>query len=129
MNSQTEEAVAGSGKFDSLLLGAAVVLLLGGMFAFYYFTAELNLLERALILLAGTVAALVVAYQTQMGKTLVDYARGSRVELRKVVWPTRQESIQTTLMIAVFVLIAALLFWGLDSALLWGVKQLSAIRS
>jgi preprotein translocase subunit SecE len=124
MNSQTEEAVAGSGKFDSLLLGVAVVLLLGGMFAFYYFTAQLNLLERALILLAGTVAALVVAYQTQMGKTLVEYARGSRVELRKVVWPTRQESIQTTLMIAVFVLIAALFFAGVDWLLNLGVHKL-----
>ena len=48
-----------------------------------------------------------------------------RIELRKTTWPTRQESLQTTLMIAVVVLISALLLWGLDSALLWGVKHLT----
>jgi preprotein translocase subunit SecE len=67
----------------------------------------------------------VLAYQTTSGKTMWGYIRGSQVELRKTTWPTRQESLQATLMIAVVVLIAALLLWGLDSALLWGVKSVT----
>ena len=69
--------------------------------------------------------ALGVAYQTALGKSLWSYVVGSRIELRKVVWPTRQESIQATLMIAVVVLLMALLLWGLDSLLLWGVETLT----
>jgi preprotein translocase subunit SecE len=124
MNSQTEE-VSGTGKFDSVLLAAAALLLVGGMGAFYYYATDLNVLIRTMILLAACGAAVAVAYQTAMGKLLWTYIAGSRVELRKVVWPTRQESVQTTLMIAVVVLIMSLILWGLDSFLLWGVKHLT----
>ncbi|HEY1181887.1 MAG TPA: preprotein translocase subunit SecE, partial [Rhodocyclaceae bacterium] len=70
-------------------------------------------------------ASLAIAYQTVLGRTLWGYISGSRTELRKVVWPSRQESLQATLMIAVVVLIMALLLWGLDSLLLWGVEILT----
>jgi preprotein translocase subunit SecE len=53
------------------------------------------------------------------------YIRGSQVELRKTTWPSKQESLQATLMIAVVVLITGLLLWGLDSLLLWGVKSVT----
>ncbi|MGB0221597.1 preprotein translocase subunit SecE [Sinimarinibacterium flocculans] len=95
------------------------------MFAFYYFETQYNALIRVLMLLGGLLVALGVAYQTAAGRSLWGYVVGSRIELRKVVWPTRQESVQATLMIAVVVLIMALLLWGLDSLLLWGVETLT----
>ncbi|MDM4770239.1 preprotein translocase subunit SecE [Solimonas sp. SE-A11] len=124
MDTQTTEQQAVSSHKDTLLLIAAVALLLGGMFAFYYF-AEKPLLVRWLAMLAGLAAGLFVAYQSASGKALWGYVTGARTELRKVVWPSRQESIQATLMIAVVVLIMAVLLWGLDSALLWGVEKLT----
>jgi preprotein translocase subunit SecE len=124
MDTQTTEQQAVSSHKDTLLLIAAVALLLGGMFAFYYF-AEAPLLVRWLAMLGGLAAGLFVAYQSAPGKALWGYVTGARTELRKVVWPSRQESIQATLMIAVVVLIMAVLLWGLDSALLWGVEKLT----
>jgi len=120
-----KEQQAGSSKDTALLLVSAL-LLVGGLTAFYYFIGQFNVLVRTLILLASIGAALFAAYQTHLGKVMWSYINGAyRIEARKVVWPSRQESIQATLMIAVVVLISALLLWGLDGALLWGVKFLT----
>jgi len=114
-----------SSRYDSLLLLGSAVLLVGGMFAFYWFSGELNAALRLLILLAALGASVALAYRTQIGQDLWGYVVGARTELRKVVWPSRQESLQATLMIAVVVLITSLLLWGLDSLLLFGVKSLT----
>jgi preprotein translocase subunit SecE len=124
MEAQNTEK-AGSAAKDTAFLIIAAVALLGGMFAFYYFEGQFNALVRTLILLASFAATLALAYQTAIGRDLWGYITGARAEMRKVVWPTRQESIQTTLMIAVVVLVMALLLWGLDSALLKGVEALT----
>ena len=125
MEVQTTEQQAVSSHKDTALLAAAALALLGSMFAFYYFEGQFGALVRTLILLGGLAASLGLAYQTLLGKALLGHITGARTELRKVVWPTRQESVQTTLMIAVVVLIMALLLWGLDSALLWGVETIT----
>ncbi|WP_420467146.1 preprotein translocase subunit SecE [Panacagrimonas sp.] len=123
MESQTEASSAP--RYDSLLLAAAALLLVGAMGAFYYFANDINALVRTLLLIAAIGVSLALAYQTQFGRTIWSYISGARTELRKVVWPSKQESVQATLMIAVVVLITALLLWGLDSLLLWGVKLLT----
>ena len=110
---------------DTLLLLLSVAALVGGIVAFYALAGQLNVTVRVVLVLAGLGVAAALAYQTASGKTMWGYIRGSQVELRKTTWPTRQESLQATLMIAVVVLIAALLLWGLDSALLWGVKSVT----
>ncbi|NGY07036.1 preprotein translocase subunit SecE [Solimonas terrae] len=124
MEAQNTEK-AGSSYKDAAFLLIAAVALLGGMFAFYYFEGQFNSLVRTLILLASFAVTLTLAYQTELGRELWGYVSGARTEMRKVVWPTRQQSVQTTLMIAVVVLIMALLLWGLDSALLKGVETLT----
>lgn len=124
-SSQTQQN-AGTSYKDTALLVAALALLVGGLWAFYSLVGQFNVLIRALILLGSIGASVFAAYQTQMGKIMASYVTGAfRIEARKVVWPTRQESIQATLMIAVVVLIMAVLLWGLDGALLWGVKSLT----
>lgn len=124
-SSQTQQN-AGTSYKDTALLVAALALLVGGLWAFYSLIGQFNVLIRALILLGCIGAGVFAAYQTQMGRIMAAYVTGAfRIEARKVVWPSRQESIQATLMIAVVVLIMALLLWGLDGALLWGVKSLT----
>lgn len=124
MEAQNTEK-AGSSYKDAAFLFIAAVALLGGMFAFYYFEGQFNSLVRTLILLAAFAATLTLTYQTTLGRELWGYISGARTEMRKVVWPTRQQSVQTTLMIAVVVLIMALLLWGLDAVLLKGVEFLT----
>jgi preprotein translocase subunit SecE len=124
MDSQNNEQAAGSAR-DTALLGLAMALLVGGLAAFYTVAAALNPALKALVLLGSIGAALLVTYQTAMGRSLWGYVVGSRIELRKVVWPSKQESVQATLMIAVVVLIMALLLWGLDSLLFWAVQLLT----
>jgi preprotein translocase subunit SecE len=125
MDVQTTEQKAVSARKDTALLSLAAAALVGGMFAFYYFDPQFNALIRTLILLASLAVSLAMAYQTALGKSLWGYVVGSRIELRKIVWPSRQESVQATLMIAVVVLVMSLLLWGLDSLLLWGVETLT----
>lgn len=125
MDIQTTEQQAGSSAKDTALLIAALAVLVGGMVAFYYYATQFNLLVRWLIMLGSLAAALALSYQTRLGREVWGYVVGARIELRKVVWPTRQESVQATLMIAVVVLITALLLWGLDSLLLWGVEAVT----
>ncbi|MDH4459536.1 MAG: preprotein translocase subunit SecE [Nevskia sp.] len=119
--SQVEEA---GSRFDTLLLISASVLLVGGLAAYYVLDPTLPKFAR-LLLLASVGGAVAAVYRTAIGQNLWSHIQGSRVELRKVVWPTRQESLQTTLIIAIFVLIVALMMWGLDAALLAGVQALT----
>ena len=122
----TEQQVGGSPYKDTVLLIAAVVLLAAGLWAFYQFDKDYNTLIRTLGLLAAMGAALAVTYQTEMGKAMWATMQGANVERRKVVWPTKQESIQATLMIAVIVVIFALILGGIDWLLNLGVKALTS---
>ena len=124
MDSHNNEHQAGSAR-DTALLGLSALLLVGGLVAFYTVAADLNPAVKALLLIVAIVASVGVLYQTAKGRVLWGFITGARVELRKVVWPSKQESVQATLMIAVVVLIMALMLWGLDSLLLWGVELLS----
>ena len=123
MESQALEA--GSSRKDQALLAVSALLFAGGLFAFYYFETQLPTVVRVLLLLAAIGAAVGIAYRTELGQGVWGAITGARTELRKVVWPTRQESVQTTLMIAVVVVIMSLLMWGLDTALLFGVEKLT----
>ena len=83
-----------------------------------YFSAE-SLLYRILGILALSVLTAIIAFQTIQGKAFWQLLKGSRAEIRKVVWPNRQETIQTTLIVSVVIIIAGLLLWGLDTFLGW----------
>jgi preprotein translocase subunit SecE len=125
MTTQQPVETKAAAPLDSLLLVLAVLALVGGIVAFYSLVGQFNATIRVLFVLGGLGAAAALAYQTATGKVMWGYIRGSQVELRKTTWPTRQEGLQATLMIAVVVLIAALMLWGLDSLLLWGVKSVT----
>ena len=83
--------------------------------------ATLGLLYRVLAGVFMAALALAIAMQTEKGAATWQLAREARVELRRVVWPTTQESTQTTMIVVVVVIFVALILWALDSLLSWGV--------
>lgn len=113
---------------DWLKWGAALALLLAGMVANHYYS-EVSLLLRMLVWLAIVAVAGFIAAKTQKGKWVVNFFGDSRMELRKVVWPTREETMQTTLVVAVMVIILALILWGMDGILVWMIGWLTGQRS
>jgi len=113
-----------SSLLDTALLWLAIGVLLASMVGYYYFTAYTDLV-RVLGLLGGAVVAVLIALQTTVGKTAWAYIQGSRTELRRMVWPTRRETVQTTLMVVVVVLILAIFIWALDIVLAWAVQFLT----
>ncbi|CAM3946406.1 preprotein translocase subunit SecE [Rheinheimera salexigens] len=88
---------------------------------------ELSALERAIAVVVLVIIAGVVAGQTHKGKTFINFAKEARTEVRKVVWPTRQETMQTTIVVLIATLIMGLLLWGLDAILMRIVSFLTGL--
>jgi len=105
----------------------ACALLLAGLIANYYYS-EVSMLIRTVVWLAVLALSGFVASKTRKGKWVVDFFRDSRAEMRKVVWPTRQETLQTTMVVAAMVAILALLLWGMDGILVWAIGWLTGQR-
>lgn len=115
MNSKVE---TDSGRLDSLKWLLVVVLVAVGVGGNMYFAGH-SLLYRVVALLVLATAALFVALQTAKGAEFWKLVKEAKVEIRKVVWPTRQEATQTTLIVFAFVLVTALILWGLDTLVGW----------
>ena len=108
-------------RFDMLKWLLVVVLVVVGVVGNQYYSAQ-PILYRVLVLLVIAAAAAFVGLQTVKGRAFFVLAKEARAEIRKVVWPTRQETTQTTLIVVAVVLVMALLLWGLDSLLGWLVS-------
>ncbi len=76
------------------------------------------------MVLGGTGLGIAIAMTSTQGRRLWHFIQGSRVEIRKVVWPTRTETTQTAIAVFIFTIIMMLFFWGLDSLLLWITQSL-----
>ena len=122
MSAHTETSQ--SGVLDTLKLLLAVAALVGGLYAYYYYEADIAQAYRVLIVLGGTIAGIGIAMTSAQGNRLWHFVQGSRVEIRKVIWPTKQETTQTAIAVFVFTLIMMLFFWVLDSGLLWLTQEL-----
>jgi preprotein translocase subunit SecE len=109
---------------DKVKLTIAVALVAAGVAGFYYF-GDQSLLMRVLGLLVVGGVALAIAYQTAVGQRTWGFVADAQTEVKKVVWPTRKEAIQTTFMVIVIVLVVAIFVWMLDSTLLWLVRLLT----
>ena len=112
--------------FDTLKLWIALALLGGGVAAFYWF-ADQSPLYRALGLVVVAAAALGLAYTTAPGRRLWGFMQDARTELRKVVWPTRTEAMQTTLIVLLVVLLVGVFLWLLDMLLQWGFGVITGV--
>ena len=114
MNASTEEQPSSS--LDTLKWGIAILLLAGAVVGNYVY-GDQSVLIRAVSVVAAVVIAGIVAGQTEKGRNAINFAKEARTETRKVVWPTRQEAVQTTGIVLVATLIMSLVMWGLDSIL------------
>lgn len=109
---------------DTLKSVLSVALVVSGIIVFYLYQDQ-PVLYRVLGFIAVVVLAIVLSATTDKGRFVLGFARESRIEVRKVVWPTRQETMQTTLVVMVMVFIVGIILWLLDMFLLWGVKLLT----
>ncbi len=115
------KAEAKDSRFDLVKWLVVAALVVVGVVGNQYFSAE-PVLYRVLGLVALGAVVAFVAFQTARGQAFAVLLKEARVEIRKVVWPTRQETTQTTLIVVAVVLVMALLLWGLDSLLGWLVS-------
>ena len=121
MSTNTEAAPASS--LDWLKWLIVIALVAGGIYGNWYYQDE-SLLIRVGALLVGALLAGFIAVQTERGRTTWHLLKEARSEIRRVVWPSNQETTQTTLVVLVLVVIFALILWGLDSLLSWGVSSM-----
>jgi len=113
-----------AGSADTAKLMVATLLVILGV-AGYYVLGDQNVWLRWGCVVAGLVlGALVVAFSAY-GTQFRSFMDAARVELRKIVWPTREETGKTTLAVFIFVSIAGLFFWLLDFALAWATRFLT----
>ena len=105
----------------------SLAMLMIGVVMFYYFS-EIRLFYRVLGMLTVIGISILVLYQTDFGKTAYSYISDSKVELKKVTWPTKQETTQTALGVIVIVVIIGLILWLLDMLFAWAIGNLYGIR-
>ena len=116
MNSNVE---TNSGTLDTIKLALALLIAIGALVGFYFY-ADQSLLYRVLGLLGLAGVSVAIALQTDKGRQIWGYFQDAQIEVRKVVWPTRQETVQTTLIVIVMVVLVAIILWLLD----WGLNRI-----
>jgi len=122
MNEQTtvqDASVADKAKF-----AVTILLVLGGMVG-YYALAGQPAWMRWLAVVGGIALGIAVFASAKQGRDFWQFMLDSRIELRKIVWPSRQETGMTTLVVFVFVIVAGLFFWALDLVLAWATRALT----
>jgi preprotein translocase subunit SecE len=115
---------AESSRLDSLKLAIAVLMVGGGIYAFYHFEDQ-HLVLRVLGLLAVAAIAVFIAAQSSLGRNVFGFITGAQNEVRRVVWPTRAETVQTTLAVVLMVFLVGIFLWLLDMILLWAIQLLT----
>ena len=111
-------ADANNSLMDRLKMSGVFLSLAVGVILFYYMSDQI-LLYRVIAILAMVVVAATLFFFTQSGRNTAVFLQGAQVELQKTVWPTKAETVHTTLLIFVAVLIVALFLWALDMFLAW----------
>jgi preprotein translocase subunit SecE len=121
----TEEIKAqDGGAANTVKLVIAILFVIAGVVGFYVVSPQTVWL-RWLAVVGGLVLGAVVIAYSQYGTDLKQFIALSRIELRKIVWPNRQETLMTTAVVLGFVLLAGLFFWGLDVVLAWATQALT----
>jgi preprotein translocase subunit SecE len=119
----TDNQKQGLGQLNGFL---SIAILIASIALFYLDPWKLATLYKVLILLAGVVAAALVFTQSSQGEKFIHFAKETRIELRKVVWPTREETLKTTGMIMIAVVVVSIFLWIVDAFFTWGVKSIAS---
>ena len=126
MNSKIEQSKAAASPAELAKYVLAVLLVVAGLFAFYWFDGQWPSVARVLVLLAALVAGVVVFMLSNTGGQTREFLSAARFELRKVVWPTRQEATRTTWVVIAVVILLSLILALFDVAIQAAVKWLLA---
>ena len=108
---------------DRIKIAIAALIVVGG-FAAFYMLGDRALVLRLGALLGAFAVAIVVMWFTENGRTFVAFSRESWEEAKRVVWPSRKETLQTTGVVFLFVFLMALFLWAVDASLLWVTQKL-----
>jgi len=122
---QIENLKSSSDQWKTIL---AVLILIAGLALYYLNPLGFNSLTKVLVMLAILIVAVTVFIKSSQGDRLVHFSKETQIELRKVVWPTREETIKTTGIIMIAVVIAAIFLWIVDAFFTWGVQSISLIN-
>jgi len=121
---QIENLKKGSVQLNTVI---SIVILLCSIALFYLNPFVLNTLFKVLILLFGLVVAAYFFIKSAQGERLLYFVKETRIELRKVVWPSREETVKTTGMVMIAVIVVAIFLWIVDAFFTWGVKSISLL--
>ena len=125
MAKQIENLKSSSDQWKTIL---AVLILIAGLALYYLNPLGFNSLTKVLVMLAIIIIAVTVFIKSSQGDRLVHFSKETQIELRKVVWPTREETIKTTGIIMIAVFITAIFLWIVDAFFTWGVQSISSIN-
>jgi len=114
LNSKVEQSKAGTPAADITKYALALALVVGGLVAWWWFNGQWATPVRALAVVAGLVLGALVFLQTGKGRDTREFLVESRFELRKVVWPTREEATRTTWVVVIVVIILSLILAAFD---------------
>ena len=121
MTTQVEGSTGNS--LDVVKWVVVVVLLVAATLGNHYLT-DISVFLRWAGVVVLALAALVLALTTGKGRSFIELLKEARVEARKIVWPTRQETWQTTLIVGAVVIVTSLMLWGIDSLFGWAVSAI-----
>ena len=113
-------------KSNKSYLMLSIGVLITGMILFYYFS-DVRLFYRVVGMISVVIFSAFIAYQSDFGKLVYSYVTDSKVELKKVTWPTKQETTQTTLGVIFVVIIVGILLWLFDMLLGWAIGTLYGV--
>tara|TARA_B100001057_G_scaffold115742_1_gene114257 strand:+ start:21 stop:389 length:369 start_codon:yes stop_codon:yes gene_type:complete len=113
-------------KTNNIYLILSIIVLVFGMFLFYYFD-EIRLFYRVLFMISALILSGFIGFQSDFGKLVYSYVTDSKVELKKVTWPTKQETTQTTLGVILIVIVVGILLWLFDMLLGWAIGTLYGV--
>src|SRR4249920_2586938 len=109
---------------DKAKIALSFACVVAGVWGYYYFSESAQVL-RVLMVMGGLVAAGAVAWLSAPGKEFFAFAQEAWAEAGRVSWPTRKETMQTTMIVFAFVVILALFLFAVDTMLAWGIKMLT----
>jgi preprotein translocase subunit SecE len=113
-------------KSNKTYLIAAIGVVVIGMILFYYFS-DIRLFYRVVGMIAVLILSGYIGYQSDFGKLVYSYVTDSKIELKKVTWPTKQETTQTTLGVIFVVIVVGILLWLFDMLLGWAIGTLYGV--
>jgi preprotein translocase subunit SecE len=120
-----EIKVQDAGTSDKVKLVVAALLVGAGVAGYYLLDSQLDWWWRWAPVAGGIVTGTLVVAWSRFGAELFGFIRDARVELRKIVWPNRNETMMTTVVVLVFVAVAGVFFWLLDFVLAWATQAIT----